>query len=73
MDIKGFTLANGRTVLAQYAGLAIAAVGMTFVIVSGGTSAANSQSPTSTQRATPTQTQMSAKLKTANRMNSRLM
>lgn len=30
------SLANGRTVLAQYAGLAIAAVGMTFVIVSGG-------------------------------------
>lgn len=30
------TAANGRTVLAQYAGLMIATIGMTFVIVSGG-------------------------------------
>lgn len=30
------TLPNGRTVLAQYSGLAIATIGMTFVIVSGG-------------------------------------
>lgn len=30
------SVGNARTVLAQYAGLAIAAVGMTFVIVSGG-------------------------------------
>ena len=33
----------------------------------------SSKKMTSTQSATPTQTQMSAKLKTANRMNSRLM